>query len=275
MAAALALALARGGKKVLLLEVEGRRGSRNCSTPRRCPIRRPRSRWPTTAVSSTPRRSMPSRAAGYLEMFYGIKRGGYALRKLGAIDFATTIAPGLRDVLLTGKASGRSSAAEGGSARLRRCHCWMPRHRPDHPLPSTSTPRSPDWPKVGPIPLAGGPVMGVIRSARTAVPSGDSAGGDAGPGDPGRPAGAGRRDCRWGRHHQPGAVPNSTPRIAMAAPTLPGTTSCGRPRGCSDRADSSDHPRTPRMRPPTAARVERCGGCGAATPRGQRATILS
>ena len=41
----------------------------------------------------------------YLEMFYGIKRGGYALRKLGAIDFATTIAPGLRDVLLTGKAS--------------------------------------------------------------------------------------------------------------------------------------------------------------------------
>ena len=39
----------------------------------------------------------------YLEMFYSIKRAGSVLRKMGAIDFATTIAPGLRDVLLTGK----------------------------------------------------------------------------------------------------------------------------------------------------------------------------
>ena len=39
----------------------------------------------------------------YLEMFYSIKRGGSMLRKMGAIDFVTTIAPGLRDVLLTGK----------------------------------------------------------------------------------------------------------------------------------------------------------------------------
>ncbi|MDQ1721783.1 MAG: hypothetical protein QOI26_1517, partial [Pseudonocardiales bacterium] len=39
----------------------------------------------------------------YLEMFYSIKRAGSMLRKMGAIDFVTTIAPGLRDVLLTGK----------------------------------------------------------------------------------------------------------------------------------------------------------------------------
>jgi anion-transporting ArsA/GET3 family ATPase len=39
----------------------------------------------------------------YLEMFYRLGRMGRALRKLGAIDFVTTIAPGLRDVLLTGK----------------------------------------------------------------------------------------------------------------------------------------------------------------------------
>ncbi len=39
----------------------------------------------------------------YLRMFYNIKRGGTALKKIGAIDFATTIAPGLRDVLMTGK----------------------------------------------------------------------------------------------------------------------------------------------------------------------------
>ena len=36
-------------------------------------------------------------------MFYNLRRAGRALRKMGAIDFATAIAPGLRDVLLTGK----------------------------------------------------------------------------------------------------------------------------------------------------------------------------
>jgi hypothetical protein len=40
----------------------------------------------------------------YLESFYNLRRAGTALRKMGAVDFATTIAPGLRDVLLTGKA---------------------------------------------------------------------------------------------------------------------------------------------------------------------------
>jgi anion-transporting ArsA/GET3 family ATPase len=39
----------------------------------------------------------------YLEMFYGLKRAGKGLQKLGAVDFVTTLAPGLRDVLLTGK----------------------------------------------------------------------------------------------------------------------------------------------------------------------------
>lgn len=40
----------------------------------------------------------------YLQMFYKLGGAGRALKKLGAIDFATTIAPGVRDVLLTGKA---------------------------------------------------------------------------------------------------------------------------------------------------------------------------
>jgi anion-transporting ArsA/GET3 family ATPase len=39
----------------------------------------------------------------YLEMFYGMKRAGRALKRFGVVDFATTIAPGMRDVLLTGK----------------------------------------------------------------------------------------------------------------------------------------------------------------------------
>jgi anion-transporting ArsA/GET3 family ATPase len=39
----------------------------------------------------------------YLAMYYKLGRAGKALDKFGVIDFATTIAPGVRDVLLTGK----------------------------------------------------------------------------------------------------------------------------------------------------------------------------
>jgi anion-transporting ArsA/GET3 family ATPase len=39
----------------------------------------------------------------YLDMFYNLGLAGKAMRRIGAIEFATTIAPGLRDVLLTGK----------------------------------------------------------------------------------------------------------------------------------------------------------------------------
>jgi anion-transporting ArsA/GET3 family ATPase len=39
----------------------------------------------------------------YLDMFYNLGLAGRAMRRIGAVEFATTIAPGLRDVLLTGK----------------------------------------------------------------------------------------------------------------------------------------------------------------------------
>ena len=39
----------------------------------------------------------------YLAMYYKLGRAGKALDRFGVIDFATTIAPGVRDVLLTGK----------------------------------------------------------------------------------------------------------------------------------------------------------------------------
>jgi anion-transporting ArsA/GET3 family ATPase len=39
----------------------------------------------------------------YLAMYYRLGRAGKALDRFGVIDFATTIAPGVRDVLLTGK----------------------------------------------------------------------------------------------------------------------------------------------------------------------------
>jgi anion-transporting ArsA/GET3 family ATPase len=39
----------------------------------------------------------------YLDLFYHLRHAGKMLEKMGAIDFATTVTPGLRDVLLTGK----------------------------------------------------------------------------------------------------------------------------------------------------------------------------
>ncbi|HUR75355.1 MAG TPA: ATPase, partial [Sporichthya sp.] len=50
----------------------------------------------------------------YLEMFYHLGRAGRGLRRLGFIDFVTTIAPGLRDVLLTGKAYEAVGPRRGG-----------------------------------------------------------------------------------------------------------------------------------------------------------------
>jgi anion-transporting ArsA/GET3 family ATPase len=47
-------------------------------------------------------------------MFYKLGLAGRALQKLGAIDFATTIAPGVRDVLLTGKVKEATTRAEAG-----------------------------------------------------------------------------------------------------------------------------------------------------------------
>ena len=39
----------------------------------------------------------------YLQLFYKLGRAGRILEKFGAVDFATTIAPGVRDVLLIGR----------------------------------------------------------------------------------------------------------------------------------------------------------------------------
>ena len=63
-------------------------------------------------------------------MFYNLRRAGRTLRKIGAIDFATTIAPGMRDVLLTGKvkeAATRVDEAPHGGPTTR--SCWT-RRRP-------------------------------------------------------------------------------------------------------------------------------------------------
>jgi anion-transporting ArsA/GET3 family ATPase len=170
VAAALALALARGGRKVLLLEVEGRQGIAQLFDTAPLPYRETKI---AVADDGGVVYALPVDAEAalleYLEMFYGIKRGGYALRRLGAIDFATTIAPGLRDVLLTGKAS---EAVKRGEKVGRPAYDAVVLDAP----PTGRITRFLNvnteiagLAKVGPIRSQADSVMGVIRSARTAV----------------------------------------------------------------------------------------------------------
>jgi anion-transporting ArsA/GET3 family ATPase len=107
VAAALALALAAGGRKVLLTEVEGRQGIAQLFD---CPPLPYEERKIAVAPEGGDVYALavdPEDALlDYLHMFYKLSPSGIparTLRRMGAIDFATTIAPGLRDVLLTGK----------------------------------------------------------------------------------------------------------------------------------------------------------------------------
>ena len=104
VAAALALALASDGRTVLLVETEGRQGiAQLFDTPplpyeeRRVAVTRGGGEVKALAID------VEEALLDYLDMFYNLRRAGRALRKMGAVDFATAIAPGLRDVLLTGK----------------------------------------------------------------------------------------------------------------------------------------------------------------------------
>lgn len=105
VAAALALALADGGQRTLLVEVEGRQGIAQLFETEPLPYEERKiavshGGGEVYALAIDPERAL----LDYLQMFYKLGSAGRALKRLGAIDFATTIAPGLRDVLLTGKA---------------------------------------------------------------------------------------------------------------------------------------------------------------------------
>jgi anion-transporting ArsA/GET3 family ATPase len=104
IAAALALTLAAGGRKVLLIEVEGRQAIAQLFDVPPLP-------YQELKIATAERGGQVNALAidieaaflEYLDMFYNLGIAGRAMRRIGAIEFATTIAPGLRDVLLTGK----------------------------------------------------------------------------------------------------------------------------------------------------------------------------
>ncbi|MCG6500156.1 ArsA-related P-loop ATPase [Kitasatospora sp. A2-31] len=133
LAAALALALAAEGRRTLLIEVEGRQGIAELFGISALPYEERRIASVSRAQLGLPGAGSGSGAAGgevfalaidteqalleYLEMFYKLGRAGKALQKVGFVDFATTIAPGVRDVLLTGKAC-EAARRKGPDGRL-------------------------------------------------------------------------------------------------------------------------------------------------------------
>jgi anion-transporting ArsA/GET3 family ATPase len=104
VAAAMSLALAAGGRQVLLIEVEERQGLAQL--------------FDVPPLPYEERKLAVARRGGdvyglavdaheamyeYLDIYYRLGRAGRALDRMGVIEFATTVAPGMRDVLLTGK----------------------------------------------------------------------------------------------------------------------------------------------------------------------------
>ncbi len=104
VAAALAMALSGSGRKVLLCEVEGRQGIAQLFDVAPLPYEeRKIAVGPDGGELYALAIDPESALLEYLQMFYRLGRAGRALDRFGIIDFATTIAPGVRDVLLTGK----------------------------------------------------------------------------------------------------------------------------------------------------------------------------
>lgn len=105
-AAALAMTLATGGRRVFLAEVEQRLGLAPLFGVKGVG-------YSPQLVATTPNggevfaANLDPEAAlvEYLELYYKLGRAAKPLRRIGAIDFVTSIAPGLRDLLLLGKVS--------------------------------------------------------------------------------------------------------------------------------------------------------------------------
>jgi anion-transporting ArsA/GET3 family ATPase len=107
----------------------------------------------------------------YLAMFYNMRRAGSALTKLGVVDFATTIAPGLSDVLVTGKATEATRRRTGNKESPHVYHAVVMDAPPTGRIGrflNVSTEVS-DLARVGPIRTHADTVARVIRSPQTAV----------------------------------------------------------------------------------------------------------
>ena len=105
IAAALACSLATKGRRVLLCEVEGRQGISELFGISSLTAQEERKLCRTPAGGQVFGLAVDAQSAlqQYLETYYRFGVAGKAMDKFGVFEFVTAIAPGLRDVLLTGK----------------------------------------------------------------------------------------------------------------------------------------------------------------------------
>ncbi|MEO7126783.1 MAG: ArsA-related P-loop ATPase [Nakamurella sp.] len=104
IAAALALALAYDGKRVLLVETEERQVIAQLFDLPPLPYEERRiAVAPGGGEVRALAIDVEAALFEYFAMFYNLGFAARSLKRLGAVEFATTLAPGLRDVLITGK----------------------------------------------------------------------------------------------------------------------------------------------------------------------------
>src|SRR5580698_10541474 len=92
VAAALALALAEGGRRVLLVEVEGRQSLAQLFDVAALPyadqhLTGAAGGGEVVGLSDDPEEALIE----YLDMFYNLKRSARVMKRMGAIDFVTTL----------------------------------------------------------------------------------------------------------------------------------------------------------------------------------------
>lgn len=110
VAAAIAVAGARSGRRTCLVEVEGRQTFARLFDTAPWAFAEQEFRPSLYGLSVDPEASL----AEYLEMFYGARRISRLLVGSTAVEFATTAAPGIKDVLLIGKVKELERRRESG-----------------------------------------------------------------------------------------------------------------------------------------------------------------
>jgi len=173
VAASLALALASRGKTVLLCEVEGRQGIAQMFDVPPLPYgERLLAKASEAGHGDVYALAIEPEAAllEYLDLYYRLGRATKALDRFGVVEFATTIAPGVRDVLLTGKvyeAAQRNSRNKGARTYDAIVLDAPPTGRIAQFLNVNN--ELAGLAKVGPIKSQADAIMTLLRSPRTAI----------------------------------------------------------------------------------------------------------